>query len=137
MASAAPEHPHLQLLRAYFAALEQGVDADNLAAFFTPDLEQREFPNRLVPQGAERGLEQVLAGRRRGRDVVADERYEILDALVQDDRVAIELQWTARLRVPLGALQPGDTMHARCGVFFAIRDGRIARQHNYDCFASF
>lgn len=132
-----PEHPHLSLVRAYFAAIEEDAPLDNLAAFFTPDVQQREFPNRLVVQGAERGLEQMLAGRRRGREVVTAERYEILDAIVQGDRVAVELRWTARLRVPVGALKAGDAMEARCGVFFTIQGGHIARQHNYDCITPF
>lgn len=136
-AEAEPEHPHLRLIRAYFAAIEESAPLDNLAAFFTPDVQQREFPNRLVVQGAERGLEQLLAGRRRGREVVTDERYEILDAVVMGDRIAVELRWTARMRIPVGALKAGDAMEARCGVFFTIRDGHIARQHNYDCFTPF
>lgn len=133
----AHEHPNLRTVRAYLAAIEAGAGAEQLAAFFTPDAQQREFPNRLVPAGAERGLADLLAGRERGRQVVEDERYEVHDALVDGDRVAVELTWTARLRVPLGAARPGDRMHARCGVFFTLADGRIARQHNYDCFSAF
>lgn len=130
-------HPHLQLVRHYLKALEQGADEAALSAFFAPDVQQREFPNRLVPEGAERGLAELLEGRRRGQSVVAAERYEIRDALVDGERVAIEMTWSAQLKVPLGKLRPGDTLRAQCGVFFHIVDGRIARQHNFDCFEPF
>jgi ketosteroid isomerase-like protein len=39
--------------------------------------------------------------------------------------------------MPLGSLAAGDTMRARFGVFLTFRDGRILRQHNYDCFDPF
>lgn len=135
--SATSDHPHLQLLRAYFAAIEQGVDESALADFFDPHVRQREFPNRLVERGAERGLAELLEGRRKGRDVVSGERYVIENALVDGDRVALELLWSAQLKVPLGKLRAGATLYARCGVFFRIVGGRIAQQHNYDCFEAF
>lgn len=134
---AASDHPHLQLLRAYFAAIEQGVDESVLADFFDPHVRQREFPNRLLERGAERGLAELLEGRRKGKDVVTGERYVIENALLDGDRVAVELLWSAQLKVPLGKLRAGATLRARCGVFFRIVGGRIAQQHNYDCFEAF
>jgi ketosteroid isomerase-like protein len=130
-------HPHLQLVFDYLRAIEQNADEAQLAAFFSPALEQHEFPNRLVESGAARGLEQVLAGSRKGRLVVQNQRYAIENALVDGDRVAIELTWTAELKVPLGRLAAGDSMTAHCGVFFRVQDGRIIQQHNYDCFEPF
>jgi ketosteroid isomerase-like protein len=131
------EHPYLKLLRAYFSAIEQGVDESALGEFFAPDVRQRELPNRLVTAGAERGLKELLEGRRRGRNAVTNERYVIQNALVDGERVAVEVTWSAQLKVPLGKLQPGDTLSAHCGAFFRIVESRIAEQHNYDCFESF
>ena len=133
----ASEHPNLRIVRAYLAALESGAPAEALADFFAPDLRQRELPNRLVPEGVERTLAQALAGRKRGLEVVRDERYAIENAVVEGDRVAVELVWTARLQVPLGDARPGDPLRASCGMFFTLAGGRIARQSNYDCFAPF
>ncbi len=31
----------------------------------------------------------------------------------------------------------GGEMRARFGLFLQFRDGKIARQHNYDCFEAF
>lgn len=128
------EHPHLSLARRYLAALEGGATGEALAAFFTPDVVQEEFPNRLVPQGARRGLAELLAGAERGQGVMAAQSFELLDALVSGDRVALEVRWTGTLAIPLGPLQPGGEMRARFAVFLEVRDGRIAAQRNYDCF---
>jgi ketosteroid isomerase-like protein len=132
-----PRHPHLQLVLDYLRAIEQNADEAKLASFFSPSLEQREFPNRLVEGGATRSLEQVLAGSRKGRSVVQNQRYVVGNALVDVDRVAVELTWTAELKVPLGGLAAGDRLTAHCGVFLRVQDGRIVRQHNYDCFEPF
>ncbi len=133
------EHPSLQLVLDYLRAIEQNAEEAELSSFFAPDVKQHEFPNRLVERGAARGLEQILAGSRKGRLVVQNQRYLVNNALVDADgaRVAIELTWKAELKVPLGSLPIGSTMTANCGVFFRLEAGRIAAQHNYDCFEPF
>ncbi|MGC4092780.1 MAG: nuclear transport factor 2 family protein [Polyangiaceae bacterium] len=131
------EHPNLELVRAYLAAIERDADEASLASFFHPEVTQREFPNRLLERGAERGLAQILEGSRKGRQVVENQRYLVNNALVEGERVALELLWTAQLKVPLGKLAAGDTMSARCAFFFRIQNGRIVEQHNFDCFDPF
>lgn len=133
---AAP-HPNLTLVRNYLRAIEQDVGEDELSAFFAPGVKQHEFPNRLVERGAERSLDQLLEGSRKGRLVVQNQRYQVRSALVDGERVAVELTWSAEVKVPLGKLGPGETMTAHCGFFFRIEDGRIVAQHNYDCFEPF
>lgn len=130
-------HPHLRLVLDYLRAIERGAPEEELGAFFTPGVEQHEFPNRLVERGAERGLAQLLEGSRKGRLVVTDQRYVVHSTLVDGDRVAVELTWSAELKVPLGQLRPGERMTAHCGFFFRIEGERIAAQHNYDCFEPF
>lgn len=127
----------LQLVLGYLRALEQGADEATLASFFAPAFRQREFPNRLVERGAERGLDQILEGSRKGRAVIQNQRFAVHNALVEGERVAVELTWTGELRVPLGKLTPGSVMTAHCGMFFRIENGRIAEQHNFDCFEPF
>lgn len=130
-------HPHLQLIQRYFDAIAGEAPEPELAAFFAPGVVQREFPNRLLAQGAERGLADILEGSRKGRTVVRDQRYVIVSALCGGQRVALELDWSAELKLPLGKLPAGSRLRARCGVFFRIEEGRIAEQHNYDCFDAF
>ena len=121
----------LELAKRYFSAISAREDA---RAYFHPEVTQREFPNRLVPHGATRDLAALSEARERG---VENERYEILNAVEQDERLALEVLWSAQLLVPLGALKTGDTLRAHFGVFLKYRDGRILEQHNYDCFDPF
>ena len=125
---------NLALARSYLEAIERGATGDELADLFTADVVQEEFPNRLVPQGARRDLAAILEGAERGQKVMRKQRFELLHALAEGDRVALEVQWTGTLAIPLGTLPAGGEMRARFGVFLEFRDGRIHRQRNYDCF---
>jgi|SRR5690606_23936656 len=123
--------------RRYLDALERFATGDELAAFFTHDVVQEEFPNRLVPNGARRGLADILAGAERGRALLTSQRFEILNSVADGDRIALEVVWTATLALPVGSIPAGGSMRARFGVFLEYRDGRIAAQRNYDCFDPF
>jgi ketosteroid isomerase-like protein len=119
---------------AYLAAIERGATSEELAAFFTPDVVQREFPNRLIPSGATRDLAAILDGAARGKQILEAQHFEVLNTVVRGSSVALEVAWRATFRVTIGTLQPGTEMRARFAVFLKYRSGRIAEQHNYDCF---
>ena len=127
---------NLDVVKRYLAAIEAGATGDALAAFFTSDVVQQEFPNRLVPAGAERDLRGLLDAAARGRQAIRAQRYEILSAVESGPAIALEVRWTGVLAVPLGSLPAGGEMRARFAVFIDIRDGKICRQRNYDCFDS-
>jgi ketosteroid isomerase-like protein len=128
---------NIEFIRRYFDAIEAGVGPEEMAAFFTPDVIQEEFPNRLVPRGARRELKQILAASKRGKQVMQAQRYEMLHVISQGDEVAVEVRWTGTLAEALGVLPAGFVMKARFAVFIRLVDGRIARQRNYDCFDAF
>jgi ketosteroid isomerase-like protein len=131
-------HPsHIAFIRRYLAAIEQGATGDALAAFYTPDVVQEEFPNRLVPTGARRDLSAILDGAARGQKVLQSQRYEIVSAVSSGDHLALELIWTASLAVPLGSVPVGGQMRAHFAQFIDFRDGKIAAQRTYDCFDPF
>jgi ketosteroid isomerase-like protein len=132
-----PTHDLIRIAKEYLAALERGVPFEELARFFTPDCVQEEFPNRLVPNGARRTLEDLKAAAGRGAKAVENQRYEVLNAFTQDNQVALEIRWSARLLLPFGSSVPGDVMKARFAVFLVFREDRIQSQHNYDCFDPF
>lgn len=121
----------------YLAALGRGASFEELAKFFTPDCVQEEYPNRLLPNGARRTLDDLQAAAKRGAKAVEGQRYEILHTVAQGDSVALEVAWNAKVLLSFGSLQPGDSMKARFAVFLRFRDGRIVSQHNYDCFDPF
>ena len=131
------EPRNLALARRYLRALETDAPPDTVRAFFTEDVIQREYPNRLVAESATRDLAALLAGNQRGRTVLTNQRYEVRSALVDGDALALEVSWSAVLKVPIGKLAAGDSMRAEFGVFLTFRDGRICSQRNYDCFEPF
>ncbi len=128
---------NLQLAKDYLAALEKGVDRDTLAAFFSADVVQEEFPNRLSDKGARRELQDILDGNERGRSLMQAQRYELRNAIASGDTVVLEVLWTGTLAQPVGSLSSGDRMHANLAVFLEFRGGRIVKQRNYDCFRAF
>lgn len=128
------EHPHLAFLRRYLDAVGRMAAGAELAAFYTPDVVQEEFPNRITPKTARRSLADILEGAERGRKLMARQEFKILNAVISGDTVVLEADWTGWLALDLGTLKAGDALKARFAVFFELRDGRIAAQRNYDCF---
>ena len=128
---------NLDTARRYLRAIEDGATGEALAAFFHPEVTQREYPNRLVPHGATRDLRALLEGAERGQKVISGQRYAVRHAVEQGDTVALEVDWSGTLQVPVGTLPVGGTMRAAFAVFLTFRDGRILTQHNYDCFEPF
>lgn len=128
------DEANLAFAERYLAAIGAGATGDALAAYFTADVVQEEFPNRLLPAGARRTLADILAGAARGQQVLRRQSYEVLHAVGRGDHLALEVQWVGVLAVPLGTLPAGGELRARFAVFLDFREGRIARQRNYDCF---
>lgn len=137
MADASTEAARLEHARRYLDAIQRRAPLDELAAFFTEDGVQEEFPNRLVPGGAQRTLQDMMEGAERGRKVLTGERYEVVSELARGDRVVLEVLWTGTVAVPVGSTPAGGELHAHFAMFLDFRDGRIAAQRNYDCFDPF
>jgi ketosteroid isomerase-like protein len=125
---------NIKIAREYLKAIEDGATGDRIARFFDPDVVQEEFPNRLVPQGARRGLSDLLGGAELGQKVLASQSYEVHSAMENGERVALEVTWTGKLKVPIHDLPAGAGMRARFALFLEFRKGRIVAQRNYDCF---
>jgi ketosteroid isomerase-like protein len=128
---------NLEIARRFVEAVGQGAASDALRQYCDPAVAQHEYPNRLFPQGAHRDLRAMLESAERGKHVLSSQRYEIRNAVAQGDQVALELDWTGTLAVPVGALQPGAQLHATIGQFLTFRDGRIVSIRNYDCYDPF
>jgi ketosteroid isomerase-like protein len=87
-----------------------------------------------VPNGATRDLAALRAAAERGRKIVTSQRFEVVNAIASENQVAVEAIWTGTLAVPFGSTPAGGQMRARFAIFLTYRDGKIVRQHNYDCF---
>ena len=127
----------IELARRYLAAISAGTTGDALAAFFHPAVVFHELPNRLVPNGAQSDLAAILAGAERGQKIVADQRYLVKHAVEAGDTVALEVDWSATLKIPIGNTPAGGTMSASIGMFITYAGGKIISQRNYDCYPPF
>jgi ketosteroid isomerase-like protein len=125
---------NLAIARRYLEAIESGAEGGALAEFFTKDVIQEEFPNRLSPIGQHRNLQALLDSARKGKKIISHQKYDVLNAIADGDRVALEVFWSGLLAVPLEGLPSNSQLRAHVSIFFEFRDGKIARQHNYDCF---
>jgi ketosteroid isomerase-like protein len=128
---------NLDVALRYLQALEGGAAGEALAPFFHPEAVQREYPNALNPRGQTRELKKLLADSERAKTLLASQRYDVRSSVVQGDTVALEVEWTGTLAVPLRSLAAGSQLRATCGMFLTFKDGRIVSQRNYDCFEPF
>src|SRR5262245_29997143 len=125
------------LARRFIAAVEGGATGEALAEFLHDDVEQHELPNRLFAEGVRRDRVAILASAEKGQKALRSQRYEVLNVVAADRHVAIEMGWRGELAVPLGALQAGDALTGQFAFFLEVRDGRITRMRNYDCYDPF
>ena len=125
------------LAREYLSALERGEAGEQLRRFYTPDFQQTEYPNALNPRGQQSDLAKTLERSERGKQLLRSQTYKVVRAIASGDSVALEVEWSGVLAIPIASLQAGQEMRANFGVFLDFRDGRIARQRNYDCFQPF
>jgi len=123
--------------REYLAAVSAGESFDKLFAFYAPDVLIQEFPNRIAPQGHVRRAAEIGEAYERGRKIMRSQTYRVQRELESGDEVAIELEWTGVLGVPVMGLAAGSEMKAFVAMFLTFRDGKIVSQRNYDCYPPF
>jgi len=124
-------------IRDYLRALEGGATGEELAGYYHPDVVLHEFPNRMNPAGAHRGLAEIVAGAEAGQRILARQMFDIHTVTESGDRVVIEMTWTGHLAAPVGMKAAGETLTARVAQVIEFEDGLIIRQRTYDCFEPF
>lgn len=124
---------NLQAVRRYMKGIEDGSFAA-IADLFTPGMTMEQLPNRIYPKGIRSDLAQMAQGFEKGRKLFSSQTYEIKNAIVSGDSVAVEVLWTGTLAVTFGTLVASSQMRAHSAMFFEFKDGKIASQRNYDCF---
>jgi ketosteroid isomerase-like protein len=121
----------------YLRAIEAEVSVEELTSYYAESVEQIEYPNRLIPQGTKRNLNDLKEGFLKGKTLLASQTYDIQKSYVVGNTVILETIWTAKLAVPLGQLPAGGEMKAYFAQFIEFEDGKIIRQRTYDCFEPF
>lgn len=114
------------VVTAYLAAIE-AHRLDEVAAFQHPELEVIEHPNKLNPAGKRDGLAEVRAAGERGAALMASERYAIRALIAEGDRAAVTMAWT-------GTLHDGRELRAQICTVIELRDGKVWKQEQFDCF---
>ena len=111
----------------YLAAIEGGATGAALAGFLAEGVVYEELPNRLSPSGSRRDRAGMLAGAERGQQILRSQKFQVRSSVAEGDRVALEVIWSA-------ALVDGTSLRAHVAMFLELRDGKIVRQRNYDCY---
>lgn len=110
---------------------------ESVGEFFTPDVTIQEFPNRIAPDGRIRRGPELRAAYEQGRQILKSQTYRVQRIVEAGNELAIELEWTGVLAVPVLGLAAGSEMKAYVAMFLSFRDGKIAAQRNYDCYPPF
>ena len=128
---------NVETARKYLAAIASNVSRETLAGFFGPGMTITEMPNRIYPKGQTRDVPAMLEGMERGKKMLTKQSYQVLHALADGNRVALEVLWEGVLAVAVGSLAAGAAMRAHSAMFLEFKDGKIISQRNYDCFEPF
>ncbi|HEY1239097.1 MAG TPA: nuclear transport factor 2 family protein [Bryobacteraceae bacterium] len=123
--------------RRYLEAVASLKAAEDVAAFYAPDVVLQEFPNRIAPRGRIRRAEEMRAAYGKGQQLLRSQTFEVRRLVECGDEVAAEVEWTGTLAMSYGDLPAGAEMKAYVGMFLTFRDGKIVSQRQYDCYPPF
>jgi hypothetical protein len=131
-----PANPVVRTIEGYIhATASPSTTPEEFAALVHPDVQVVIHPNITAPTGTRSGLQEMQAGLKTGQSLMAWQKYDIHghDA-PSADRTITPTTWTGELAVPLGTWPAGTRLRAEIAMFFELRDGRIYRQENFDCY---
>lgn len=128
----------VEIVKAYIGAVER-FDVDTVAALLDEEMQFTELPNLIRPAGGTDDKAAMLAGLRRSAEgkVLKAQRYRLASIMASEQGVVVEARWEGNLAMGIGRLQAGETMIAHICMVFELRNGRIVRQRNYDCYEDF
>ena len=131
-----PGDAAIQLVERYIhATASPATTSDELAALVHPEVEATIHPNITAPTGTHSDLPEMQAGLKAGQSLLAWQKYEIHGHdVVSADRVITRTTWTGELAIDLGPWPAGTRLRAEIAMFFTLRDGKIYRQENFDCY---
>jgi ketosteroid isomerase-like protein len=128
---------NIALTRAFLRAVSSLESDEEIASFYSRDVEVHEFPNRIVPYGRVRRTGSLGEGLEQARKLLEWQRYEIRGIVGAGSEVAAEIDWTGKMAIPFRELPAGYEMKAFVAMFLTFRNGKIVSQRNYDCYPPF
>jgi ketosteroid isomerase-like protein len=115
------------VVRGYIEAIER-QDVEEVFRFVDAEGAYEEFPNRVFPLGRRATLSELRGAFEEGKALVRAQRYETVRIFESGPRAVAEVIWSA-------TLADGRKLRAHSCQVFQVRDGRIVRQRNFDCYA--
>lgn len=123
-----------EIVTAYIRAIE-AHQLETVASFLHPEVELVEHPNQLNLNGKHYDGAAIREAGERGAKLLASERYAIRSMIVEGERAAVLIDWSGTLGVAAGPLPAGHVMRAQICSVIELRDGKVWRQEQFDCFA--
>lgn len=128
----------LALARQYVKDLSDGKSGEELiAAYFSKDAMQTEFPNKLMVNGQVSDYAELIERSKKGKHVVVQQLFSIEHEHAHDNTVILEVLWKGIFTIPIGHTTPGGTITAHIAMVLEFENGKIIRQRNYDCYEPF
>ena len=126
------EPANLEAARRYLRQLA-AWDLAGVMSMYATGIDQIEDPNRIHLEGRRRGRDEIIADAEKVRRRFARQSYEVVGALADGDKVALEVVWRGELAEPFGDQPAGTELVAHSAIFLEFRNGRIVSHRNYDC----
>lgn len=129
--------PNLACMHEYLRAVASLGPPETVANFCSADVTFQEFPNRIAPNGRIRRSAELRAAYEQGCRTLRSQEYKVQRVIENGDEIAVELEWTGVLAIPVMNLPAGYEMKAYVAMFLTFREGKIVSQRNYDCYPPF
>ncbi|MBD2701300.1 nuclear transport factor 2 family protein [Spirosoma sp. BT702] len=127
----------LALAKQHLDDISKGKAGQDLAGYYSEQIQQIEYPNRLNPNGGVSDFHTLIKRSEKGKQIITTQSYDIQKEYVYGNTVILEVIWKGVFSIPIGQLVPGDEMKANFALFMEFENGKIIRQRNYDCFEAF
>ena len=118
-------HSNEATMRAYLAAVEAIGPQETMADFCAPEMTFQEFPNRVAPLGCVRRGDQLRAAWEQGRKFMKSQAYRVQRVIESGDDMAVELEWTGILAIPVMNLPAGSEMKAGGHAYSSLPSTKI------------
>ena len=120
--------------RYYAVVADLAESGDALRVLLHPHARIVEHPNAINQQGAVRDRDAAVAGYLAGKELLAQQVFDVHGLLVNDSRVAVRATWRGTLARDIGPLPTGTVMTAHIAAFLTVVDGRIREHETFDCY---
>jgi len=131
---ASEEERNREVVQAYYAAIAHGMTDLEWERWFAPEVVQEEFPNRLLPNGAQRDLHGLREAAARGAMLMSQQTFQVLTLVASGSTVAVEAEWRGQVARDAGPFTAGTELRTRFAQVLELQDGKIVALRNYDCF---